>query len=185
MHTFTHRWRGQLCRATASSSGAVRVRCLAQGHLNTRTSNLLVSRQLALPPELNRPYKNKVDSLSRRARVWIKGGAGKHGSKWSSPVAKVKQCHLPSHPLFIFLTKREETSWQWTLFIWISLKRTRCCLPPLRLKPARAISDTLSGAPVSPRYVLPDSLNGKAGVLKTNRNEGTFDWRNERLLRFV
>ena len=36
MHTFTHRRRCQPRRATASSSGAVRVRCLAQGHLNTQ-----------------------------------------------------------------------------------------------------------------------------------------------------
>ena len=32
----THRRRSQPCKATASSSGAVRVRCLAQGHLNTQ-----------------------------------------------------------------------------------------------------------------------------------------------------
>ena len=45
-------------KATASSPGAVRVRRLAQGHLNTqlggagdRTSDLLVTSQRALPPE--------------------------------------------------------------------------------------------------------------------------------------
>ena len=36
MHTFTHRRRCQPRRATASWSGAVRVRCLAQGHLDTQ-----------------------------------------------------------------------------------------------------------------------------------------------------
>ena len=35
MHTFTHRRRCQLCKATASSLGAVKVRCIAQGHLDT------------------------------------------------------------------------------------------------------------------------------------------------------
>ena len=35
-HTFTHRRRSQPCRATASSLGAVGVRCLAQAHLNTQ-----------------------------------------------------------------------------------------------------------------------------------------------------
>ena len=36
MHTFTHRRWSQPHRATASSSGAGRLRCPAQGHLNTR-----------------------------------------------------------------------------------------------------------------------------------------------------
>ena len=36
MHTFTHRRRSQSCKATASTSGAVRVMCLAQGQLDTR-----------------------------------------------------------------------------------------------------------------------------------------------------
>ena len=92
------------------------MRCLAQGHLDTQlgASHLPVTRQPALPPELSRPCKNKVDSLSHRGHVWIKEGAGEHRSKWSS---KVKQCHLLAHPLFIFFTKREGTSWEWTLFI--------------------------------------------------------------------
>ena len=55
MHTFTHpRW-CQPCKATASSPGAVRVRCLAEGHLDTRlggagdrNSNLPVTSQLYL-----------------------------------------------------------------------------------------------------------------------------------------
>ena len=57
--TFTHRRRSQPRRATASSSGAVRGRCLPQGHLDTqiggagdRTSNRPVTSQTALPPEL-------------------------------------------------------------------------------------------------------------------------------------
>jgi hypothetical protein len=57
-HTFTHRRRSLPRRATASSSGAVRVRRLAQGHLDTqlggagdRTSNLPVTGQPAVPPE--------------------------------------------------------------------------------------------------------------------------------------
>ena len=55
IHPFTHRRRG---KATASLSGEVRVRRLAQGHLDTqlggsgdRTSNLPVTVQPALPPE--------------------------------------------------------------------------------------------------------------------------------------
>ena len=36
IHTLSHRRQRQPCKATASSSGAVRVKCLAQGHINTR-----------------------------------------------------------------------------------------------------------------------------------------------------
>ena len=53
IHTLTHWRQSQPCKATASSSGAVMVKCLAQGHINTqlggagdRTSNLSVPRQL-------------------------------------------------------------------------------------------------------------------------------------------
>ena len=49
-HTFTHQRRSRPCKATASSSGAIRVSCFAQGHLNTQlrgaghlTSNLQVT----------------------------------------------------------------------------------------------------------------------------------------------
>ena len=51
MHTFTHQWRCQPRKVPASSSGAVRVRCRAQGHLNTlggagdQTRNLPVTSQ--------------------------------------------------------------------------------------------------------------------------------------------
>ena len=58
MHKFTHQRRCQPRRVTASSSGAVRVRRLAQGHIDTppggagdRTSNPPVPSQPALPPE--------------------------------------------------------------------------------------------------------------------------------------
>ena len=62
IHTciFIHirRWCRQR-RVTASLTGAVRVRCVAQGHLDTmlggagdQTSNLPVTSQPALPPEL-------------------------------------------------------------------------------------------------------------------------------------
>ena len=66
MHTFTHQWRRRHpCKATASWSGAVRVRCLAQGHLDYQlggagdrtTSNLVVTSQPTLPPELLPPQK--------------------------------------------------------------------------------------------------------------------------------
>ena len=53
IHTFTHRLQSQPCKASASSSEAVRVQCLAQGHLDTRSrrgSNLPVASQPA-PPE--------------------------------------------------------------------------------------------------------------------------------------
>ena len=36
IHTLTHQRQSQPCKATASSSGAVRVKCLAQGHINTQ-----------------------------------------------------------------------------------------------------------------------------------------------------
>ena len=56
IHTFTHQWLIQPCRAT----GVVRMRCLAQGHLDTelgrgrdRTSSLPVIREPVLPPELH------------------------------------------------------------------------------------------------------------------------------------
>ena len=39
-------------QASAGSSGAVRVRCLGQGHHDTQTSNLRVTSRPALPPEL-------------------------------------------------------------------------------------------------------------------------------------
>ena len=56
LHTFTHQRRCQPCKATASSSGAVRVRCLAQGHLDTRRgwAGDWTSKP-ALPPELSQP----------------------------------------------------------------------------------------------------------------------------------
>ena len=57
IHTFTHRQPSQPSKVTASSSGAVRVSCIAQGHLDTgardRTSNLSVPSQPAVPPELS------------------------------------------------------------------------------------------------------------------------------------
>jgi hypothetical protein len=58
IHTFTHQRRKQPRRSKASSSEAVRVSRLAQGHLNTqlgaedRTSHLLVTSQPILLPEL-------------------------------------------------------------------------------------------------------------------------------------
>ena len=64
MHTFTHRMRSQQCRATAP--GAVSVRCLAKGYLDTlgeagdRTSNLLVTSRPAPPPE---PHATPVPSI--------------------------------------------------------------------------------------------------------------------------
>ena len=56
-------------KTTASSSGAVRVRGLAQGHLDTqlagagdRTSNLAVTNRTALPPELLPPHVERRSS---------------------------------------------------------------------------------------------------------------------------
>ena len=53
IHKLTHRRQSQPCKVTGSSSGAVRIRCHAQGHINTelggagdRTSNLSATRQL-------------------------------------------------------------------------------------------------------------------------------------------
>ena len=65
MNTFTHRWRSPPCTEKASSSEAVRVRCLALGHLDHDTqlggaggwtSNLSVTDQSTLHPEQSRHY---------------------------------------------------------------------------------------------------------------------------------
>ena len=67
---FIQSFRSQSHRATDSSSGAFRVRCLAQGHLNThlggawdRTSNLLVTREPTLPPELLQLSKIPINGI--------------------------------------------------------------------------------------------------------------------------
>ena len=61
-HSCTHRQLSQPRRATVGSSGAIRVRSPAQGHHDIqlggaegRTSNLAVTSQPALPPELMPP----------------------------------------------------------------------------------------------------------------------------------
>ena len=46
--TFTHRWWSQPCKATASSSGAIRVGCLAQGHLDTHEGGAILCHLLML-----------------------------------------------------------------------------------------------------------------------------------------
>ena len=58
VHTFAQQRKCKAGKVTASSSGTVRVRRLAQGHLDTRlggagnrTMNLPVTSQPALPPE--------------------------------------------------------------------------------------------------------------------------------------
>ena len=62
-------------RQPASSSGAVRVRCLAQGYLGTlegardRTSNLSATSQPALPPE---PLAWGVESSVSARRNWCR-----------------------------------------------------------------------------------------------------------------
>ena len=78
MHTFTHRQRRQPRKATASSSGAVKLRCLAQGHLDTlggagdRTSNLPVTNPPALPPELNVCIrKTSINNFFKNVFGWI------------------------------------------------------------------------------------------------------------------
>ena len=65
MHTFAHRRRSQPRKATISTSGAVRARRLAQGHLDTqsggagdRKRNHPVTGQTALPPE---PHASSVN----------------------------------------------------------------------------------------------------------------------------
>ena len=53
-HLCTHRWWCQPRKVTASSSGAVKVRCLAQGHIDNQLGGTRGSRNLpviALPPE--------------------------------------------------------------------------------------------------------------------------------------
>ena len=75
VHTLTHRRRSQPCQATASSSGAATLRCLAQGHLDTqrgraenRTSNLPVTSQPALPPKPPPPKAN--GSVNSPTQKW-------------------------------------------------------------------------------------------------------------------
>ena len=56
IHTCTHQQQCQLCKATARSSGAIKVRCLAQGHLDTRQGGagdptFWLPANPALPPE--------------------------------------------------------------------------------------------------------------------------------------
>ena len=72
MHTFTHRW--QPCKATASL--VVRVRRLAQGHLNTelkgagdQTCNLPVTSQPTLPSEPHTAPSGLV-SVSMLSAQW-------------------------------------------------------------------------------------------------------------------
>ena len=69
MHTFTHRRRSQPRKETASSSGAVRARRLAQGHLDTqlggagdRTSDLRVTNQSALRPGPHTGHPRRADA---------------------------------------------------------------------------------------------------------------------------
>ena len=56
MHTFTHQRRCQPCNATASSSRAVRVRRLAQGHLDTQPGE--VGDLTSILPDTNQPALN-------------------------------------------------------------------------------------------------------------------------------
>ena len=49
IHTFTHWWWWRPCEVPSSTSGAVWVQYLAQGHFNMQTSNLLITMTLALP----------------------------------------------------------------------------------------------------------------------------------------
>ena len=113
MNTFTHRWRCQPCKATASSSGAARGMCLAQRHLDTkrggagdRTSNLPVPSQPALPPEPHAaPVFRSVVHLfcNHGARVSVtdsrsystgqrREGKGRRPSLWGNP--DVGACQL-------------------------------------------------------------------------------------------
>ena len=96
MHPFTHRLRCRPCKATDSTSGAVRMRCLAQGHLDTRTGNLsgnqptfpVTSQPSRLPanlpgyqPTFRLPAANPLYLLShmtRRHHVMIRRETSNH-----------------------------------------------------------------------------------------------------------
>ena len=76
-HTFTHRRQSQPRRVTDSVSGAVRMWCLAQGHLDTQlggardqTSNLLVRGQPALPAELSVAGYQGLTVCQPAGRAW-------------------------------------------------------------------------------------------------------------------
>jgi len=69
IHPFIHQQRCQPCKATTNTSGAGRVRCLAQGHLDTLLGGARGSNQqpsgwqtTTLPPELL-PPRCRVDTL--------------------------------------------------------------------------------------------------------------------------
>ena len=82
--THSHRRRSQTFKVTACWSGAVRVMCLAQGHLDTQlggagewTRHLPVTSQPALPPELQAAglQKNGHHPLWT---VWVDSSAPEH-----------------------------------------------------------------------------------------------------------
>jgi hypothetical protein len=69
VHEFTQRRRSQPCKVTASSSRAVRVRFLAQRHLDThlkpRIELATFRLQPALPPEIRRPELKQLNQTKR------------------------------------------------------------------------------------------------------------------------
>ena len=108
IHTFTHRRRSQPLRVTASSSGAVRVRRLAQRHLNTqlggawdRTSYIKGStiydvhqtvQQIETNPPYNpsdsfRPYR--CSSEGQQRRVCMRMGVCRRSSLAGSALAGI------------------------------------------------------------------------------------------------
>ena len=83
-HSFTHRWRCQPCKEIASSSGAVRVRCLAQGHLDTRAGD----RTSNLPGFRPTPEPHAAPASSSRARAGTEGLLGCRSHNDPSPCSR-------------------------------------------------------------------------------------------------
>ena len=87
--------------ASASSSGAVRVRCLAQEHLNTqarrsrdRTSNLAVTSQPAPPSELMPPLCG-LRGWNPALIGWLAGDTwGPLGSRFHAEAPSLDHLHL-------------------------------------------------------------------------------------------
>ena len=99
---FTHRRQSQPRRARARSSGAVRVRRLAQGHIDSQlggaedlTSNLAATNEPALPPELllpihecrwgiNQPVNQPpLQGCYAQSSFWPFNGVGYAASGWT------------------------------------------------------------------------------------------------------
>ena len=164
MHTFTHRRRCHPRRAIASSSGAVRARRLAQGHLETqlggdgdRTSNLPVTSQPTLPPEQHFALKLTVvwpflsclcssRRLTNAIHYETSGCQLQHVVKHTPSYLccgrrpffllwwRTQQSTLPSSLLTGYALLQERRDTEWYYITWRAYNITCCMLYDLALK---------------------------------------------------